>query len=398
MRIGYLVPEFPSQTHIFFWREIQALERLGADVHLLSTRVPPKPSRHAFAAAAQKRTRYLFPPRFARSCGYLLSRPNLLIAMLRYVVEVEETSWKHKVRLLGLILCAAELLQFATDHKLDHVHGHSCADVAHLLALASLAGQLPYSLTLHSDLGVYGTGHASKFRHASFVSVVTFALQKQVHETLGIPLEKLPVIRMGVDIDRFRVLVKERRKGEELRILTVARLDDCKGHIFALQAMRMAMDQGLKMYYTIVGEGSYRTAIEAEVERLQLQQHVHLTGTASEDEVLGYLQDGDAFVLPSVGFGEAAPVSVMEAMACGLPIVSSIIGGTPELITDGADGFLVPQRDVSGFARAFSHLAQDKALRARMGAHARLIAETRFSAHKFAVQFLGVIRKSKLSV
>lgn len=349
-------------------------------------------SRHAFAAEAVKSTFYLFPPPPLGSLAYLLLRPLLLLRMIAYIARVENTALKPRLGLLGLALCAAELLRYATKHQIEHVHGHSCANVGHLLALASLSGRLPFSLTLHGDLPVYGTGHKAKFAEAQFVSVVTYALQKQVQTAYGLPPSFLPVIRMGVDIERFRP--KEQERTGPLRLITVARLAECKGHIYALRAMRAAMDRGVPMVYTIVGEGEMRGLLEAEIKKLGLEDAARLLGTAGEEEVLGFLREADAFVLPSVGLGEAAPVSVMEAMACGLPVISSIIGGTPELISPGRDGYLIEQGDVAGFAQAFTDLATDLPLRKRLGQGARQTAEQSFSAMKFAQHFYETIRLS----
>jgi colanic acid/amylovoran biosynthesis glycosyltransferase len=398
MRIGYLVPEFPAQTHIFFWREVQALKRLGAEVHLLSTRRPQQASRHAFAAEAQKETHYLYPPQMFSATLYLAMRPLLLGRMLRYILQVEDTAILQKLRLIGLMLCAAELLSYARRHRIEHVHGHSCADAAHLLALASLSRKLPYSLTLHGDLPVYGTGHRAKFREARFVAVVTYTLQQQVSETCCLPLHRLPVIRMGVDVERFRPLEARTFVRGRLRLVTIARLAACKGHIFALKAMRQVIDQGLEVQYAIVGEGEHRPKIEASIRNLGLQSAVKMIGTASEDEVLTHLQTADAFVLSSIGLGEAAPVSVMEAMACGLPVISSIIGGTPELIRPQSDGFLIEQEDVTGLADAYCLLGLDTDLRQRMGIEARRSAEQKFSAAGFAQDFYQAIRISAVHI
>ena len=84
--IGYLVPEFPSQTHTFFWREICALRARGADVRLFSTRRPaPEACRHAFAEEAARETRYLVPPRAGRMASWLARRPGSLGPALDYV-------------------------------------------------------------------------------------------------------------------------------------------------------------------------------------------------------------------------------------------------------------------------------------------------------------------------
>jgi glycosyltransferase involved in cell wall biosynthesis len=383
MRIGYLVPEFPGQTHIFFWREICVLRKLGAELFLLSTKRPQKPSRHAFGSHAQAETRYIFPPAFVRDILYLLQRPELTRRMLLYIMRLEDADWKMRLRLLGLMICAAELLLIAKQEGLGHVHGHSCANVAHLLALADQCGDLPYSLTLHGDLPVYGGDHRFKFARSRFVACVTYALQRQVQEVCGIEKKRLPVIRMGVNVEKFKPGPSREGQPGVLRLITVARLAECKGHVYAIRALRRAIDQGLQANYTIVGDGEERARLEKEVASLGLKSHVRLVGTAGEHEVLEYLYEADCFVLPSIGYGEAAPVSVMEAMACQLPVIASIIGGTPEMIEPDVNGILVEQADVEGLAQAMLRLGADGRLRKDLAMAARKTAETQFSAELF---------------
>ncbi|HYX39631.1 MAG TPA: glycosyltransferase family 4 protein [Oligoflexus sp.] len=386
MRIGYLVPEFPGQTHIFFWREICVLRKLDADLLLLSTRRPQMLSRHAFGPEALAETRYIFPPQFFKALFFLMSRPQLTLSMLRYIVNIEDANLRIRLRLLGLMLCAADLILLAREEKLEHIHGHSCADVAHLLALADQAGDLPYSLTLHGDLPVYGQGHRSKFARARFVACVTFALQKQVQDVCGLDPRRLPVIRMGVDVKKFRPGPARVGKPGILKLITVARLAECKGHIYAIRALKLALSSGLNATYTIVGDGEERAILEKEVILLELQSNVRMVGTAGEHEVLQFLHDADCFVLPSIGFGEAAPVSVMEAMACQLPVIASIIGGTPEMIQTGVNGILVQQRDVTGLAQAMLKIGADCDLRRALAQAARETAINEFSAEHFATE------------
>lgn len=389
MRIGYLIPEFPSQTHIFFWREILAMRKLGADLRLLSTRLPSTRARHAFAEEAIRETTYLFPPHVAKDFFFLLRTPGFVLAMLAYVWSIEDTSFFQKIRLLGLFFASANLLRIVKRDRIDHIHAHSCADAAHLLAMASLSGAFRYSLSLHGDLPVYGTGHIAKFRRAKFVAVVTQDLQKKVQEKCALPLDRIPLIRMGVDVKRFLPSVVP--FGGNIRLITVARLVPCKGHIYALQAMRKAIDQACDLRYTIVGEGDFRADIEEAVNDLNLADRVTLMGPASEDEVIDFLHHSDIFVLSSFGLGEAAPVSVMEAMACGLPVIASIIGGTPEMIKHEVDGILVPEADVNGFAAAIKRLCDDPVLFQKLQIEARHTAEQKFSADLFAKQLLAAI-------
>jgi colanic acid/amylovoran biosynthesis glycosyltransferase len=111
----------------------------------------------------------------------------------------------------------------------------------------------------------------------------------------------------------------------------------------------------------------------------------------SESAVATALAQSDVLLLTSIGLGEAAPVAVMEAMASGIPVIASIIGGTPDMISDGVDGYLVPQEDVAAIAANLRRLAADKALRERIGHAARARAEREFDSRVLANRLLALI-------
>lgn len=378
--VGYLVPTFPSQTHAFFWREAVGLGERGVSVRFFSTRRPPAGAcRHAFAPEAAASTHYTYPPRLPAALGLLASRPAAALGALAYVARLRQCGVAGRLRALGLLLAAADLAWACRREPLDHLHAHSCADVAHVAALFARLTGTPYSLALHGDLDVYGRDHASKMERAAFVAVDTLPLRREVAAQVGLGDERLPVIKMGVDIEAYagRAERSAARVGR-LHVVTVARLDICKGHAFALEALARLKAAGTEVRYTIVGEGLDRASVEADVDRLGLRPQVEFPGTLGEHEVRELLGRADVFALTSIGLGEAAPVSVMEAMAAGLPVVCSRIGGTPELIEHDVDGLLVEQRDVGGIAAALQALAGDLALRLRLGTAARARADAAF--------------------
>jgi colanic acid/amylovoran biosynthesis glycosyltransferase len=379
-KLGYLIPEWPAQTHAFFAREVAALEGLGNEVFLLSTRKPPRGAcTHVFAERVRARTHYVFPPRMSvvRQCLVRSSRQTR--AALAYLASLTHTGARDFVCRFGLLLCAAELAAYAEECGLDHVHVHSCAMAAHLAALSSLIGGPTYSLTLHGDLPVYGVDHALKMRHARFVATVTEPLRQQVIAEVGVPAANVPIIPMGVDVDSFVPFVDRRpRASKQLLMVTVARLNQAKGHRHVLDAMAIARASGIDVRYVIAGDGPYRDAVVARIEALSLTPHVAVVGALNEQDVLLLLRRADVFVLASEGIGEAAPVSVMEAMATGLPVIASRIGGTPDMITDGVDGFLIAQRDAHGLAMLLARLARDAGYRTMIGLAARKRAVAQF--------------------
>ncbi|MHB2166128.1 glycosyltransferase family 4 protein [Alsobacter sp. R-9] len=392
--LGYLVPDFPSQTHAFFWREVCALRQSGIDVRLISTTRPDAAaSAHSFSDEARAQTRYLFPP--GRAALVAAARhPAGLLEGWRYIAQLTEGGPKARVRHLGLMMCAAELVHFCEEAGIEHLHCHSCADAAHVVALANVLSGMPYSISVHGDLPVYGVDHFQKFRRASAVVPVTHPLKEQVDALHALPGEVVQVVTMGVDVDRFRPDVRAPASGAALHVVTVARLNETKGHVYLLEAVARLKARGHAVRASFAGEGPHRSAIEQKIASLDLADDVMLLGTVAEDEVLRLLRNADVFALTSFGQGEAAPVSVMEAMACGLPVICSRIGGTAQMIRHGVNGVLVNQMSVDDIDAALTSLL-DPDRRLRLGTAARERAVTTFDYRATAAELLKVIANGR---
>jgi glycosyltransferase involved in cell wall biosynthesis len=392
MRIGYLIPEFPSQTHAFFWREAAAIAAQGDSVRFLSTRRPPPgASAHPWTAEAVARTAYLFPPRPGPTLGLIARRPAAAARALRHIAALHESPPRDRALAFAFLLAGADLAARAAAEGLEHIHVHSFANAAHVAAIARILGGPPYSLTLHGDLPVYGRDHAAKARGAAFLTTVTRPLAEALRA--AIPGADPAVIAMGVDTARFTPAARP-PPAPPLRLLTVARLAHVKGHAHALAAMAALVGRGFDLHYRIVGEGPERPAIAARIAALGLGGRVTLTGSLGEDAVLSELRAAHVLLLTSFGQGEAAPVAVMEAMSCGLPVICSRIGGTADMIEDGRDGLLVPQRDESAIAAALEALWRDPDLRARLGAAARARAVAQFDSAARAAELRALIHRA----
>jgi glycosyltransferase involved in cell wall biosynthesis len=353
---------------------------MGESVLLLSTRKPsPLICRHAFAAEAVLQTHYLFPPAPANLAAWCATGGRGLRRGLRYLRELAPAPINVRLRQYTLLVPALDLLQWARRERIDHIHVHSCADAAHIAALARRMGGPSYSLTLHGDLSVYGTDHRAKMKGASFVSTVGTHLREQVLDRTEVSPDRVFVTCMGVDTRVLATLGKDRLyRANVLHVVSIARLNPAKGHVHALAAVHRARRAGIDIHFTIAGEGPYQDVIAARIRELGLADCVTMTGTLSENEVSQLLSKANAFVLSSVGLGEAWPVSVMEAMAAGLPVIASTIGATPEMISTGKDGYLVPQGDEDALFEKIMVLAGDVDERRRVGEAAQSTAAQRF--------------------
>lgn len=397
LRLGYLIPQFPGQTHIFFWRELEALQARGVQPVLLSTRPPPPGLiSHEWSAEAAARTTYLARMDPAAALGGLVRLPpgDLLSAP-----RGEPRAFLRDMAMS--IPAARRLVDHARREGIDHVHAHSCGRAALIAALAFRMGGPRYSLTLHGPLEDYGPGQRYKWRHAAFATIITEKLRAEAEtELAGYLPPRIAVQAMGVDTGRLSrdTPWQPPRPGEPLRIMSCGRLNQVKGHQDLLQAIRMLRDAGHDARLVIAGEDDaggtgYRRVIEARIAELGLDDAVTLLGAVSEGEVRRHLLEAHVFALAS--WHEPLGVALMEAMSCEVPTIGTAAGGVAELIRDGQDGILVPPRDPPAMADAILHLAGDPDLARRLGQAGRERIVSGFGAEAGAETLIRLVAETR---
>ena len=381
-KLGYLVPQFPGQTHIFFWREILELEKRGVEVSLFSTRRPPRGLvSHRWSDEAIARTQYLMRPRVAdlpRVLGHLPLRE------LREAIEAEGLQLSRDI--VFSMAAASQLAAACRARGVGHVHVHSCGRAALIAALANRMFGLSYSLTLHGPLRDYGSGQRFKWRNARFATVITQKLLEEVREELGSHLPPRLLVRaMGVDTERLRRSSPYAAPGadEPLRLFSCGRLNPVKGHLDLLESVRRLVDDGRRVTLEIAGEDDeggtgYRRIVEARIAELRLEPFVRLLGAIDADEVCRRLSEAHIFVLASLN--EALGVALMEAMSCEVPVIGTATGGVAELVRNEIDGILVPPADPKILAETIAKLADDAPRCERLGRAGRVRVVDSFQA------------------
>lgn len=397
LRLGYLIPQFPGQTHIFFWRELEALQARGVQPVLLSTRPPPPGLiSHEWSAEAAARTTYLARMDPAAALGGLVRLPpgDLLSAP-----RGEPRAFLRDMAMS--IPAARRLVDRARREGIDHVHAHSCGRAALIAALAFRMGGPRYSLTLHGPLEDYGPGQRYKWRHAAFATIITEKLRAEAEaELAGYLPPRIAVQAMGVDTGRLSrdTPWQPPRPGEPPRIMSCGRLNQVKGHQDLLQAIRMLRDAGHDARLVIAGEDDaggtgYRRVIEAQIAELGLDDAVTLLGAVSEGEVRRRLLEAHVFALAS--WHEPLGVALMEAMSCEVPTIGTAADGVAELIRDGQDGILVPPRDPPAMADAILRLTGDPDLARRLGQAGRERIVSGFGAEAGAETLIRLVAETR---
>jgi len=374
-RVAYLIPEFPGQTHIWMWREIEHLRQAGVEIALFSTRRPPARdrARHAFADSAEAETTYLWPPRVRALPGDLawaLARPRALAAVWKLAFTLPVTRRPAARTLLPLIPAAIALARAVERRGLERLHSHTCSNSAVLAMMASRLTGRPYSLTLNANVEWWGGAMAQKFGRAEFTAAITRWLHAQVRDEFPqLRDDQLVLGRIGVDTLKWRPAgdaseSAPRAPSGPLRILSVGRLHFSKGYDDLLHAVDRLGGAGVDARLTLIGDGPDAAALREQVRELGLGDRVSLTGSLSEDAIIEHLRRADVFVLSS--HAEPLGVVLMEAMAMEVAVIGTDAGGVGEIITHGLDGLLVPPRDPAALARALGELAQDPARRSRL--------------------------------
>ena len=346
------------------------MREFGVDVRVFSTRPPPEETaaRHAFAERAREETTYLWPRPFTSilsAAAWGLMRPRGLARAATIPFRLDGMSLRDRVTTVPLLVAACILAREAASQRVRHIHVHMAARSAVIALMARRLSGLPYSLTLHGDLDWWGGGMGSKLENAEF----TIAVAKWLHDDVRqryprVGPSEVLIAPMGVDTRKW---VPGRRSLDDspFRVVTVGRLHGPKGHDVLIRAIARLRDSGRDILLTVVGSGSERAALESLVRDLGVERAVEFAGSLSEDEVIARLRRAHAFVLASRL--ETRPVVLMEALALGIPVIATDVGGIPEIVTPEWDGLLVGADDATALASAVARLMDDPGLRRRLG-------------------------------
>lgn len=397
-RIGYLIPEFPGQTHNFFWREICALKELDVEVQLYSTQRPPQGIQSTtWGGRVSGQTVYLFPP----SLREAVKMAWLLVASPTRAAQALVAWWDSRkallkgessIRLFALMLLGLWLGNHLRKAGIKHLHVHSCADAANIALFAHKTFDISYSMTLHNPISIWGGNQENKWRHAKFAVIIADWILKDLKARLGDNLPKsLHLAPMGVDIANFRRSSSYvPRQHEELRVFSCGRLNPAKGFSVLLNSIALLVQSGVEVKLTIAGEddaggSGYRKIIEQLVAELQLANHVALLGSVSEERVKLELESAHLFVLASLE--EPLGVAIMEAMAMEVPVISTNAGGVPDLLANG-HGVMVPAGEAPALAEAIRTVGQNPALAKSLSESGRALIARKFH-HQLSARIIA---------
>lgn len=213
---------------------------------------------------------------------------------------------------------------------------------------------------------------------------------------LGCNEEKLIVHRMGVDIDKFE-LSRIKRDNSKIKILSTARLVEKKGIEYGVRAVIKVLKRESNIEYNIIGNGPLKSELEAIITKHNVAHKIKFLGWKEQEELKKLLENTDILLAPSItsksGDMEGIPVVLMEAMAMGIPVVSTKHSAIPELVKDGVCGFLVEEKDVNALSDSLFELISNKKLRVSYGLNGRKQVENEYNIKKLNSELIRILEK-----
>jgi colanic acid/amylovoran biosynthesis glycosyltransferase len=387
-RVGYVLKRYPRISETFVASELIALERLGERLTVFAVSRPDEPFAHRFVEELRADVVYLphrpwrETVRVARALRRVVTgNPRGWLGAARYSL------WPPRRKGLRRLLQATVLRAEMERAGIDHAHAHFATAAARLANLAWRMGGPTYSVTVHAKDIYHREVRLEHLRDklapARFVATVSRANREHLDSVLGLD-GKLRVVPNSVDLRRLGPV--RAQAGMDGTVLAVARLIEKKGLQDLVAACGLMRLRGVGPRLEIVGDGPLRGPLEVAAARLGVD--ARFRGALPHEQVLELMQRATLFCLPCVvaadGDRDGLPTSVLEAMAVGLPVVTTAVNGLAEAVVHERTGLIVPQRDPSALADAIERLRSDPVLAARLAAGGRRHVERNFSLERSA--------------
>ena len=293
------------------------------------------------------------------------------------------------------IALASEMYRVSEQHDLDVFHVHYSIPHSTSAHLAREMTGVPYVVTLHgSDVTILGSDssylpvNTHTIEEADAVTAVSRFMLDEAYSRLGLKKE-IRVIPNFVDADVFAptpCYESDIRNGEDVVITHVSNFRPVKRVHDLVYAMKMVSRKAPGARLMLIGDGPDRISVERLVKRLGLEKHVTLTGFRSD--VTNILSCSDVVVLSSET--ESAPLTLLEGMSSGLPVVATRVGGIPEIVEDGVNGLLVQSKNPEAIAEKILELNSDPEMRRRLGEAARETVMERYTAERIVGQYMEI--------
>lgn len=402
-RAGYILKMFPRFSETFVVNEVVELERQGLDLQIFSMK---RPSGLRQEQASRVRAPIRLLPTLAgalRPATIGAHTRSFLRSPSRYLRALYFAVGRRDVRAMAKFAQAGVVADVARRAGIGHLHAHFASGPARVAKMASMISGIPFSFTAHAkDLYWEGHNHSESHKLKKRVKlarfVVTISRENQRYlEGLGFRVKegRIRPIHIGLRLEEFPFrLPSELPRTPRPLILAVGRLIEKKGFGILLDALDELRARGVRFRCVIAGEGPLRETLAASILAKRLEGSVILAGAVPLHRLRAhYYRRARVLAQPCViaadGDRDGIPTVILEAMAMGVPVVSTAVSGIPEAIDDGRSGFLAQPGDAAALAERIALLLGDPSLADRIAREGRARVEEAFDLQRNA----GALRK-----
>jgi colanic acid/amylovoran biosynthesis glycosyltransferase len=399
LRIAYILGTFPQLTQTFVTREIFWIRSFGVEVQVFSLSRPKSPPVDEQVTELLPFVRYspiLSISVLAAQIYFLVRSPR---RYLRALAKVVRFTYREPVILFRALMNFPKSVYFARqmhEFGVDHVHAHFVTLAAISASVVSELLGVTYSIHAHA-VGLFQRNLQDVCRQLEDASrVITISSYHRAYiadMSHNLAADEIDVVYCSLETERFRPNPRLNGDGP-VRLLSVGRLIEKKGFEYLIDACALLVNSGFEMQCRIAGAGPLQKALQARIDHHGLQGQVTLLGAVEQDHILELYQESDAFVLACVvgkdGNRDGLPVVLVEAMSCGLPVISTPVAGITDLIQPEETGVLVEQRDSVALAEAMKGLIVDENRRKQLGKRARQKVEADFQIQQNAARLATI--------
>ena len=383
LKVAFMVYEFPILSETFILNQIAGMIDRGCEVDIYAECSGDRNKVHPLVEKYHLLERTYYLPELPEDLLARLIKGVKLIPS--YVIVCPRQLWRSLIPFpltdltLSLWLLHTIIPNFDRDY--DIIHCQFGTQSYRGMAFRQVNAPQAKLITTFRGYDISGflrqkgeNAYRQLFRQGDFfLTNCDFFRDKAI--SIGCPPEKIKVNRSGLDCDRFTYQPRCLSEDGWIQIATTGRLVEKKGIEYVIRAVAKLIPTYPRLCYKIIGEGPLRSYFIDLIQKLYLDKNVELMGWCNETEIVETLRNTHIFVAPSVTAADGdrdAPINVLkEAMAIGLPVVSTYHGGIPELVEDGKSGFLVPERDAEALAEKLSYLIEHPELWTQMGKEGR---------------------------
>lgn len=365
--IAYLASEIPSLSATFIYKEILALQERGLQVITMSVHYPIVPAKEAELKKILENTHFLYQQKFTSvivsNLKVFFRHPSRYLITLFLLLS---DMWQiglinpEALKLLYHFFQASQVAKILEEHQCQHLHIHFAHVPTQIGMYASSLSKIPFTFTSHAN-DLFERGLLLKEKvNRSKAAITISEYNRKFMVSQGLDPRKIKLVRCGIDTKKYEFIDHQKHTNKQPVIISLGRLVEKKGMDTLILSLKNLAEGRKDFSGEIAGDGLLINELKSLVSQHNLTSKINFKGAIAHDDVFSWMRQADIFVLACKedrnGDQDGIPVVLMEAMAVGIPVVSTEISGIPELIQDGVSGFLAKPNDPESLTEAIERV------------------------------------------